>query len=182
MDCIQIREKDLPDRELLELTCRVVALARATPCKVLVNGRADIALAAGAQGVHLPARGFQACDLRAWLPREFLIGVSAHSLREARLAARAGADYLLLGPIFPTPSKIQYGAPLGLACLRRVCRSVPVPVLALGGMCLERVSEVMAAGAAGIAGISMFQNELDRAGAEIQKSYKSPLLSVSQNP
>ena len=124
MDCIQIREKDLSDRELFELVCRLVALASATPCKVLVNGRADIALAAGAHGVHLPARGLYASHLRAWLPRGFLIGVSVHSLSEARLAVRAGADYLLLGPIFPTPSKMQYGTPLGLAYLRGVCRLV----------------------------------------------------------
>ena len=158
VDCIQIREKDLSDRDLFDLACRVVALASATPCKVLVNGRADIALAAGAHGVHLPARGLQACDLRAWLPRDFLVGVSVHSLDEARLAALRGADYLLLGPVFPTPSKMKYGAPLGLAYLKRVCRAVPIPVLALGGMRLEKVTAVIEAGAAGVAGISMFQN------------------------
>lgn len=160
MDCIQIREKDLSDRELFELACRVVAAASATPCKVLVNGRADIALAAGAQGVHLPARGLQAADLRPWLPHKFLVGVSVHSLVEARLAVLRGADYLLLGPVFPTPSKVQYGAPLGLSYLKQVCRSVPIPVLALGGMRLETVTAVIEAGAAGVAGISMFKNEL----------------------
>lgn len=156
MDFVQIREKDLSDRELFELTGQVVALARATTCKVLVNGRADLALAAGADGVHLPSRGLQGSDLRAWLPRKFLVGVSVHSLSEARLAAREGADYLLLGPVFATPSKMQYGPPLGLACLRQVCRAVPIPVLALGGMRPEVVPAVMEAGAAGVAGISMF--------------------------
>ena len=81
VDFIQIREKDLPDREIFKLTRRVVSLAKATGCRVLVNGRPDIALAAGAHGVHLPSNGFKLTDLRPWLPEKFIIGVSVHSIR-----------------------------------------------------------------------------------------------------
>jgi thiamine-phosphate pyrophosphorylase len=162
VDFVQIREKDLPDRQLFDLSARCVALAQGTDCKVLVNGRADIALAAGAHGVHLPSRGLRPGDLGRCLPDGFLVGVSVHSIREARQAQHEGADYVLLGPIFPTPSKLALGRPLGLSYLRLACRSVQLPILALGGMRLELFEETLAAGAAGVAGISFFQKSLGR--------------------
>ncbi len=160
VDFIQIREKDLPDRPLFELASQAVTLARGTLCKVLVNGRPDIALAAGAHGVHLPSRGLHASDLRSWLPGDFLVGVSVHSIREAMQAQREGADYVLLGPVFLTPSKVLYGPPLGLRYLQRACRAVSVPLLALGGIGVDHIDSVLRAGAAGIAGISLFQRDL----------------------
>ncbi len=158
IDIIQIREKDLSDRQLYELTCRIVGQARKHSCKIILNGRADIALAAGAHGVHLPSAGLKPIDLRPWIPRGFLIGVSVHSLREASAAAKQGADYLLLGPIYATESKLRYGPPLGIEVLRSVCERIPVPVFGLGGINADRVETVLRSGAAGVAGISLFQD------------------------
>ena len=160
VDFIQIREKDLPDRNLFELVRRAARLAQGTGTRVLVNGRVDVALASGAHGVHLPAQGLTPRDVRARVPGRFLVGVSTHSIREVRRAAQQGADYALLGPVFPTPSKLQYGEPLGLDYLRRACRAVPFPVFALGGIGPEQVETTLRAGAAGVAGISLFQRIL----------------------
>jgi thiamine-phosphate pyrophosphorylase len=132
-------------------------LVQSKDCKVLVNGRADIALAAGAHGVHLPSQGFRLADLKSWLPPGFLAGISIHSIREGRLAAVQGADYVLLGPVFRTPSKARYGPPLGLEYLRRARGSLPLPVLALGGINPDNIASVLNVGVAGVAGISMFQ-------------------------
>lgn len=159
---MQIREKDLPDRDLYQLAAAAVKMARNTGTRILVNGRADIALAAGAHGVHLPAVGLQSAILRSWVSDQFLVGISVHSVVEARRAAAAGADYVLFGPVFPTVSKMRYGPPLGLAALRRVCASVRIPVIGLGGIHPESVPSVLAAGAAGIAGISLFQQDVKR--------------------
>ena len=160
VDFIQIREKDLSDRDLFALTQSVVSLARGKRCRILVNGRADVALAAGAHGVHLPTRSLPIGCVRRWLPPSFLIGVSAHSQSEARLAARAGTDYLLLGPVFPTATKLEYGPPLGLTCLRETCRKVPIPVFGLGGIRPQSVDTVTLMGAVGVAGITLFQKDL----------------------
>ena len=158
VDFIQIREKDLADRALFELTRRVVALAEDTACRVLVNGRADIALAAGAHGVHLPSTGLQIPDLRTWLPSNFLIGVSVHTMVEIRRACAWNPDYLLMGHIFPTRSKAAFGLPLGLNRLRKACSGVSVPILGLGGITPDSIELVLNAGAAGVAGISLFQD------------------------
>jgi len=154
---VQIREKDLEDRELFELTRSAVEIARGTKCRVLVNGRADIARAAGAQGVHLPSTGLQVAAIRKWLPRDFLVGVSVHTMPEIRRACAQGADYLLMGHVFPTESKTGFGRPVGLSRLKRACASVPAPILGLGGIKPELIQSVLAAGAAGIAGIGLFQ-------------------------
>lgn len=164
VDFIQIREKDLADRELFELARRAVSIAEGTRCRILVNGRADIALAAGAHGVHLPSAGLRVTDLKTWLPRGFLVGVSAHSLPDATRASAAGADYVLLGPVFPTESKLGYGPPLGLDYLRRVCARVPLPVFGLGGISIDRIDTVVETGAAGVAGITLFQKQKHRTG------------------
>ncbi len=166
-DFIQLREKDLSDRDLHALACRAVGLARGTRCRILVNGRADVALAAGAHGVHLPSTGLRARDLVPWIPPDFLVGVSTHSLEDARRAEADGAHYILLGPVFRTPSKIRYGDPLGLTSLRRVCRSVAIPVVGLGGISWDLVPAVLHEGAAGVAGITLFQESGALAGAAI---------------
>jgi thiamine-phosphate pyrophosphorylase len=157
IDFIQIREKDLADRELFLLVSRVVASARRTPCRVLVNGRADVALAAGAHGVHLPSTGLRIDDIRPWLPGGFLVGVSVHSRSEAVQAWSSGADYLLIGPIFPTPSKAGMGSPLGLAAFQGICSEISIPVIGLGGIGAESVKAVLQAGASGVAAIRLFQ-------------------------
>ena len=158
VDLIQIREKDMAARPLVELVRLAVECARGTATRVVVNDRLDVALALGASGVHLSMQSVPAQAIRPWVSDAFLIGVSCHSLEEAMAAESRGADYIVLGPIFATPSKLAYGRPLGLGKLREVAARVQIPLLALGGIDIQRVKPCLAAGATGIAGISVFQN------------------------
>jgi thiamine-phosphate pyrophosphorylase len=164
---IQIREKDLDGRTLVELARFAVAETHATSARVLVNDRLDVALAANAAGVHLGEKSLPLEVVREWRRSagrsDFLIGVSCHSLESAHAAERGGADYIFFGPVFATPSKAVYGAPQGIDRLREVCASVEIPVLAIGGLDLENVRECIAAGAAGIAAIRLFQDAVDSA-------------------
>ncbi|MBN2318754.1 MAG: thiamine phosphate synthase [Acidobacteria bacterium] len=158
VDFIQIREKHLPDRSLFELTRRIVKLADRTKCRILVNGRADIAWAAGAHGVHLPSDSLRVSEIRSWLPKNLLIGISVHSKSEVKRACEEGADYILLGHLFPTPSKSGYGSPLGLDNLRKICSGFSAPVFGLGGIKANCIESVLDSGAVGVAGIRLFQN------------------------
>lgn len=157
---IQIREKDLSTKALIEFTRRAIVVARPHGAKVLVNDRLDVALAAKANGVHLRVNSLPANEVRAVVQKiglqDFLIGVSTHSMAEARAAEAGGADFIVCGPVYDTPSKREYGEPLGLERLSEICRAVKIPVLALGGINLANFRESLNSGAAGIAAISLF--------------------------
>lgn len=162
-DWIQIREKDLPTPALLELARQAARMAQGTATKIIINDRLDVALATGAAGIHLGRESLPIAEVKAWCSRrqgglpEFLVGASCHSLEEARAAERDGADYLFFGPIFATPAKLQYGPPQGIEKLAAACCGVRIPVLAIGGITSKNARSCLAAGAAGVAAIRLFQ-------------------------
>ncbi len=157
LDLIQLREKNLASRQLAELAGAAVAIAAGLKTRIVINDRLDIAMAVGAHGVHLGVQSVPPGAVRRHVDSGFLIGASCHSLDEAVRAEAGGADYILLGPVFDTPSKRPYGPPLGLDKLSEVAGHVAIPVLALGGIAVERVRACLDAGATGIAAIRLFQ-------------------------
>lgn len=161
---VQIREKDLGARQLFDLARAAVALTQTLPGRILVNSRADVALAAGAHGVHLPAGSMAAGEIRKIAPPGFLIGVSCHSSEEVRQAAVEKADFAVFGPVFDTPSKRPYGPAQGLPRLQEACLGSAIPVYALGGVTADNARDCFAAGASGIAAISLFQRADDLEG------------------
>lgn len=151
---IQLREKDLSDGEIFSLGVALVRLCRQHGARLLINDRADLAVAVGADGVQLTRKSYAPREARRILGREKLIGVSTHSVAEAEDAAREEADFVTLGPVFHTPSKRRYGPPLGTALLREATGRVKIPVFAIGGIKPAGVAEVFQAGAFGVALIS----------------------------
>lgn len=151
---VQLREKDLGTRELLKLAYRMRDLTAKYSAKLFVNDRLDIALAVCADGVHLTQNSVPAAAVRKAVKNKLLIGVSTHSTKEAKEAEQGGADFVTLGPLYKTPSKLKYGAPLGLSRLKNVCREMNIPVFALGGVKSEKIDEVKKSGAYGAAMIS----------------------------
>ena len=149
VDFIQIRERDLSARELAGLTRRVLSHVRA---KVLVNGRIDVAIACGAAGVHLPSRSLPPARVKTLRP--MIVTVACHD--PADFAQIDGADFALLAPVFPPLSKDADRPPLGLIALAEFVRRSPIPVLALGGVTPANAPACLAAGAVGIAGITLF--------------------------
>ena len=161
IDLVQIREKLLTAKALYELTEASARITSGSSTKLLVNDRADIAASAGADGVHLRANSLSPCVVRSAFGEQFLIGVSTHSLSEASMARDEGADFVVLGPVFDTSSKLQYGPPLGLEQLRDVASELaPLPVLALGGVKPSNAADCIRAGASGFAAIGMLNDPL----------------------
>lgn len=160
VDLIQVRERDLETDLLLALVTAAVARAQNTSTRVLVNDRLDVALAGGAAGVHLPTHGFPVAEVRRRYP-DLLLGASCHNLDELRRAQDGGADFVVFGPIYETPSKRPYGPPLGIEKLAQAVHAARIPVLALGGITLSNAAACLQAGAAGLAAISLFQQAAD---------------------
>lgn len=160
VDWIQVRERDLPASELAALVNDVVQIARGSPTRVLVNDRADVALASGADGVHLRADSIAATRVRSLLPPGSLVGQSVH--RAAEAAACQSVDYLIAGTIFPTVSKPSNHATTGIDGLARIVRASSVPVLAIGGIGVHAVRRIAETGAAGVAAIGLFLDESAR--------------------
>ncbi|MCK4739746.1 MAG: thiamine phosphate synthase [Deltaproteobacteria bacterium] len=152
--CIQLREKDLSGRELFELATKLRFLTNRFGARLIINDRIDIAQIVGACGVHLPSNGITPRDARKLLGKDALIGVSTHSTTEAKIAEKEGADFVTTGPVFDTPSKAIYGAPIGLETLSKITSEITIPVLALGGVKKNNVEATQDAGAFGIALIS----------------------------
>jgi thiamine-phosphate pyrophosphorylase len=173
VDLIQLREKDLSTRALEELAGKAVAALGNSATRLLINSRTDVAMACGADGVHLPANDLPASEVRAVITRSALtrttlaragvsapvIGVSAHSLADVASAEAHGADFAVFAPVFEKGGAVNSE---GLEQLRRICHrgesaQPPLPVLALGGITLENARQCVEAGAAGIAAIRLFQ-------------------------
>ena len=174
---VQLREKDLPGRDLLRLAAEIAAAARAAGAtRLLVNDRLDVALAAHAAGVHLPAAGLPVDAVRRQVGARFLVGRSVHSLAEARAAAKAGASYVLLGPVFETASKAGYGPPLGIDVLAEAARAVSVPVWAIGGITPENAAALRDLPIAGVAAITAIVAAGDpaRATARLREALAPP--------
>jgi len=165
VDWIQIREKDLSTRDL---TCLATEAMRLVPksCRILVNDRLDVALVSRAAGVHLGEQTLPVEEAKRLAKErnpasQFLVGASTHSLPAALAAEKNGADYVIFGPVFETPSKLAFGPPQGLQRLAEVCNSLSIPVVAIGGITLENAQKCASAGASGIAAIRLFQEAAD---------------------
>lgn len=150
-EAVQLREKDLSARDLYALGARLQDVLAPYHVPLLINDRIDVALALQAAGVHLAGHSLPTAVARRILGNDKLLGVSTHSLDAARRAADEGADFVVFGPVFTTPSKLAYGPPQGLQQLTMVTQYVSVPVLAIGGIELANLTQVIAAGAYGVA-------------------------------
>lgn len=151
---IQLRERDLPVRELVALAREVQALTNSGGSQLLINDRIDIALALDGVGVHLRSNSLPVSVARRLLGADRLLGLSVHSLEETVQAESQGADYVILGPIYETPSKQAFGAPIGIQTLEKACRAVRIPVVGIGGVTAARAREMRQAGAFGVAVIT----------------------------
>ena len=151
---VQIREKDLETPDLIALSRLLMPLVKQHQGTVLLNDRIDLVIALGADGVHLRSDSLPVSVARRLLGPERLIGISTHSIQEAQIAEEEGADFIVLGPIFDTPSKRPYGPPLGVQVLHEACRTIRRPIFAIGGITPTRIPRVLSSGAYGVAVIS----------------------------
>ena len=154
LPAVQLREKDLGAGDLLVLARQLREVMHPHGAKLVVNDRVDVALAAGADGVQRTSTSMAIVDMRGVAAGRLHVGASVHALDEAVAADAAGADWIVFGPVYDTPSKRAYGAPQGLAKLAAVTKAMRAPVIAIGGITIDRVPEVLAAGASGVAVIT----------------------------
>lgn len=158
---VQLREKDLGIRELLEMAYKMKEITKKYKAKLFINDRVDVALAVKADGVHLGQSSMPPSAVRKIAKDKLMIGVSTHGIKEALEAEKRGADFITLGPVYKTPSKLKYGKPIGIDVLKKVKSRVSIPVFAIGGIKEDKVKEVMGAGADGIALISGILGAVD---------------------
>ena len=151
---IQVREKDLPVRELLSLSRELRVLTKEFGAKLFINDQVDIAMAVEADGIHLGHQSMPALAVRKIVGNKMTIGVSTHNIDEARAAEAEGADFITFGPIFETPSKLKMVNPVGLEAIKDVKRAINIPIFALGGIHGRNIGHVLWAGAYGISMIS----------------------------
>jgi len=178
---IQLRERDLPTRELLSLAGQIRAMTNVHGVPLIINDRVDMAVALNLDGVHLRASSLPVPAVRRIVGQHRLIGVSTHSVKEVQQAGDDGADYVILGPIFETPSKREFGEPLGLAVLADACRHSSVPLFAIGGITRERIASVRDAGAFGVAMIGgiLGREDVVRATVDMQTAVRAAWPSHS---
>ncbi len=158
---VQLREKDLPTRELLAMAYGMRELTSEYSAKLFINDRTDIVLCVGADGVQLGQESIPVYAVRKIAGDGFSIGVSTHSLKEACLAQKEGADFITFGPLYQTPSKLKYGEPVGLEALNKVTGEIGIPVFGIGGIRPDTINAVMKSGTHGIAVISGILGEDD---------------------
>ncbi len=156
---IQLREKDLLTRALLDMAYKFRELTAKCGAKLIISDRLDIALSVGADGVHLGQSGIPVGAVRAVVKESLLIGCSTHSFKEALEAESGGADFVTFGPLFRTPAKLKYGEPVGLEALSEVSKRISLPIFGIGGIKLKNVNDVLKAGASGVALISGILSE-----------------------
>jgi len=148
---IQLRERDLSARELVTLAREVQAVTASRRSQLLINDRIDVALALEGVGVHLRSNSLPVSVARQLLGAHRLLGVSVHAVEEGLSAQSQGADYIVLGPIYETPTKQMFGPPLGIHTLEKACRLVRIPIIGIGGVTAARAREMRGAGAFGVA-------------------------------
>jgi thiamine-phosphate pyrophosphorylase len=170
---IQLRERDLSAKELLAFARDMKTIITPPDSQLVVNDRIDVALSLEGVGVHLRSNSLPVTVARRLLGPKRLLGVSAHSMDEAVQAEANGADYVVLGPVYSTPSKHSFGPPLGLSTLTAVCRAVRVPIIGIGGVTIDRARDVRRAGAFGVAVITAIL------GAEDVKAATRALLDAT---
>ena len=177
LPAVQLRERDLPIRDLLELARTIQDITKPQGVPLLINDRVDLALALDLDGVHLRANSLPVSVARRILGERRVVGVSTHSPDEVRRANDDGADYVIVGPVFDTPSKRAYGKPLGLERLAEACRGSSIPVFAIGGITRERIGEVRRAGAYGVAMIGgiLGRRDVGMATEEMRAALQSSL-------
>lgn len=175
---IQLREKDLPVRELLALAQELRDITREFGAKLFINDRLDVATLIGADGIHLGGQSMPVDAVRKVVGKSMQVAVSTHNAGEAKAAQDGGADFITYGPIYETPSKIEYGPPVGVKSIRDIKNDISIPIYAIGGINSGNMLQVMSAGADGIALISAIMTAEDI--RKTSAAYDKALTAISK--